>query len=170
MSENASGTESKQPVVDTEDKDTVAYSTYKKTLSEVKNLREKMRNQGQMIFATILILLGILLMLGNLLDVNVWKLVWPIGIILFGLWLLLRPRFTSSDTSTQVLLGDYRRRGEWQVVEQDIFLGIGNAVLDMSDAEIPLGETRIRVWGFVADVKLTVPRDVGVALDDDALA
>jgi predicted membrane protein len=127
-----------------------------------------MRNQGQMIFAIILILLGILLMLGNLLDVNVWKLAWPIGIILFGLWLLLRPRFTSSETSTQVLLGDYRRRGEWQVAEQDIFLGIGDAVLDMTDAEIPLGETRIRVWGFVADVKLTVPRDVGVAVSSNA--
>jgi predicted membrane protein len=127
-----------------------------------------MRNQGQLAFAVILILLGIMFLLGNVLDVNVWKLAWPLGIILFGLWLLLRPRFTATDTSSQVLLGDFRRKGEWQVAEQDIFLGIGDVVLDLTSAEIPLGETRIRVWGFVADMKLTLPQDVGVSVSSNA--
>ncbi len=126
-----------------------------------------MRNQGQLLFAVILITLGTVFMLGNILDVNIWRLVWPVGIILLGLWLLLRPRFTSAGTSTQVLLGDFRRRGEWQVAQEDIFLGIGDAVLDMTSAEIPLGETRIRVWGFVAEVKLTVPQDVGVSVSSN---
>ena len=128
-----------------------------------------MRNQGQLIFAVVLILLGAMFMVGNIFDVNVWRLAWPVGIILFGLWLLFLPRSSASDTSTQVPIGNFRRKGDWQVADEDILLGIGDVVLDMTSAEIPLGETRIRVWGFVADIKLTLPQDVGLSVSSNGL-
>lgn len=128
-----------------------------------------MRNSGQLIFAVVIILIGLVLLLENLLDVDVWNLAWPVGIILLGVWVLLRPHLVSSDTAVrQKLLGDIRRRGEWQVADEEIWLVVGDVKMDMTSAEIPPGETRIRVMGFVAGVNLRVPADVGVALSSNA--
>jgi lia operon protein LiaF len=128
-----------------------------------------MRDQGQLLFAIIVIVIGIVFLVGNVLDVDLWALIWPVLIILLGVWLLLRPKLVSSDaTVRQKLLGDIRLRGDWQVAEEDIWLGVGDVRLDMTEADIPLGETRIRVHGFVADVRLTVPQDVGVSLSSNA--
>jgi lia operon protein LiaF len=128
-----------------------------------------MRNQGQLILGIVVILIGGVLLVGSLFDVDVWTLCWPTGLILLGVWLLLRPQLVSSDTSVrQKLIGDIRRRGEWQVADEEIWLGVGDVKLDMTSAEIPLGETRIRVWGFVGDVNLRVPQDVGVSVSCSA--
>ncbi len=128
-----------------------------------------MRNPGQLIFAVVVIAIGAVLMADNVLDVDVWSLAWPIGIISLGVLLLLRPKLIGSDaTVRQKLVGDIRRRGDWQVADEEIWLGVGDIKLDMSSADIPLGETCIRVYSFVADVRLNVPQDVGVALSSNA--
>jgi lia operon protein LiaF len=128
-----------------------------------------MRNQGQLILAVIIIGVGTLLLIGNVLDVDVWVFCWPIGLILLGLWLLMRPQLVGRDTAVrQKLLGDIRRRGAWQVEDQEFWLGIGDVNLDMTEAEIPTGETNLRVWHFVGSVKLHVPEDVGVSLSANA--
>jgi len=124
-----------------------------------------MRNSGQLLLGLAIILIGVALLVGNVLDVDVWKLFWPALIILVGLALLFRPRLVGSRAATsQVLIGDIRRYGQWQVTHQDFWIGVGDVKLDMTQAEIPPGETRINVSGFVADVKLTVPEGVGVAV------
>jgi lia operon protein LiaF len=38
----------------------------------------------------------------------------------------------------------------------------------MKEAEIPDGDTQIRVWSFVGDVRLYVPQDVGVSVFSSA--
>ena len=128
-----------------------------------------MRNQGQVVLAVVVILVGVVLLIGNLLDVDVWALCWPMALILLGVWVLLRPRMIGTDTvARQKLLGNIRRRGQWQVVEEEFWIGIGDVSLDMTDAEIPLGETQLRVWNFVGDVRLTVPQEVGVSVSCSA--
>jgi lia operon protein LiaF len=131
--------------------------------------RKKMRNQGQLILGIVVIVIGLAFLIGNLFDVNVWTYCWPVGLILLGVWLLLRPRLVSSDTAVrQKLLGDIRRDGVWQVADEEIWIGIGDVRLDMTEAEIPPGETRVRVWGFVGDVRLSLPEGVGVSLSSNA--
>jgi predicted membrane protein len=128
-----------------------------------------MRNSGQLIFAVVVILIGVVLLADSMLDVDVWSFAWPIGIILLGVFLLLRPKLVGADTSVGYkLLGDIKRKGDWEVSEEEIWIGVGDVRLDMSSAEIPLGETCIRVQGFVSDVRLYVPQDVGVALSSNA--
>jgi hypothetical protein len=128
----------------------------------------EMHNRGQLILGLAIILIGVLFLIGNLLKVDVGAL-WPVGLILLGLWLFLRPQLISSDTSTrQKLIGDVRRDGVWQVADEEIWLGVGDVRLDMTEAEIPPGESCIRVWSFVGDVKLSVPQGVGVSVSSSA--
>jgi predicted membrane protein len=124
-----------------------------------------MRDRGQLLLGAAVIVIGALLLVGNILDIDVWALFWPILLILLGLGLLLRPRMIDAGaTAHYELLGDFRREGAWQVADQEFWLAIGDVKLNMSEAQIPAGETRLRVWTFVSGVKLTVPRDVGVSL------
>jgi len=124
-----------------------------------------MRNPGQLFLGLMIIVIGVVLLVGNVLDVDVWDLFWPALLIIGGLTLLLRPRLVGSRAvASQVLIGDIRRYGQWQVTDQDFWIGVGDLKLDMTQAEVPPGETRINVSGFVADVKLTVPEGVGVAV------
>ena len=45
---------------------------------------------------------------------------------------------------------------------------IGNVRLDLSSADVPVGETKIRVFGFVGEVSLLVPEDVGVSISSSS--
>lgn len=44
--------------------------------------------RGSLFWGVILILIGALLLLGNFLDVKVWNLIWPLFLIVLGLWVL----------------------------------------------------------------------------------
>ena len=124
-----------------------------------------MRNQGQLLLALVVIAFGVVLFIVSVLDVNVWTLCFPVALILLGLWMLVGPGLIGADRyGRQKLLGDITRRGLWSVAEEEYWIGVGDAKLDMSEADIPPGETRIKVWSFVGDVRLSVPEGVGVAV------
>ena len=106
-----------------------------------------------------------MLIIGNVLDVPIGSFFWPAVLILAGIWLILRPWWVGPDTAVhQKLIGDLRRDGAWQVTNEDYYTFVGDINLDLTHAEIPLGETRIRVYSFVADVRVRVPESIGVSL------
>jgi predicted membrane protein len=128
-----------------------------------------MRNQEQIFLGAILILLGILFLISNVFDVDVGAFCWPIAFILLGVWLLLRPQMLSPDTAmTQKLFGEIERTGAWQVTDEEIWAFITDLDLDMTKADIPVGETHIRCLGFIGDIELFVPEDVGVRVSSIA--
>jgi len=128
-----------------------------------------MRNKGQLIVGLVIVLIGLTLLVGNLLHVNLWDFFWPLVLIGLGVWMLLRPRTVRTGTKVQQrLLGDIRRSGGWQVTDEEFWILIGDLKLDMSSAQIPEGETLIRTYGFVGDVKLVVPEGVGVSVSSTA--
>lgn len=51
------------------------------------------------------IIAGVLLLLSNLglLPVNAWNLIWPLGLVLLGLWFLVAPRLARGDRETRDL-------------------------------------------------------------------
>jgi len=128
-----------------------------------------MRNKGQLIVGLVIVLIGITLLVGNLFRVNLWDFLWPLVLIGLGVWMLLRPRTVRTGTKVQQrLLGDIRRAGEWQVTHEEFWILVGDIKLDMTAAQIPAGETLIRTYGFVGDVKLVVPVGVGVSISSTA--
>jgi len=124
-----------------------------------------MRNRGQVFIGIVIIVIGLMSLIGSLFDVDVGAFCWPIGLIVLGVWLLLRPQLVSSDTAVQAkLVGDVRRHGAWQVADEEIWIGVGDVRLDMTSADVPAGETRLRIFSFVGDVVLLVPEGVGVSV------
>lgn len=128
-----------------------------------------MRNRGQMVIGALIIIVGLTFLIGNVLNVDVGALCWPLGLILLGVWLLLRPQLVGADTAVrQRLLGDIYRDGVWQVTDEEFWIGVGDVDLDMTRAEVPVGESKIRLFGFVGDVDLLVPEGVGVTVSSTA--
>lgn len=128
-----------------------------------------MQHRGQVVLGAFLVAIGTIILLGNLLGVNLWRLFWPLLLIALGIWFILRPRMVEEGTHvTQRLLGDVRRAGPARVEDEEIFVFIGDVKLDLREAIWPEGETRLRVLGFIGDIEVRVPENVGVALSSTA--
>ncbi len=119
----------------------------------------------ELLVGSILLILGLIWLGGNILGVDVWSLCWPAALILLGVWILVRPRLTKDGGRAQVLLfGDVRRSGAWNFTNEEIWMGIGDVDLDLTRAYIPPGENILRVFSFISDIDLLVPAGTGVSL------
>jgi lia operon protein LiaF len=124
-----------------------------------------MRSRRQLIFGSLVLLLGLILLLSNIFDVNLGVICWPSILILIGVWMLARPRMTAPGPGLKILfLGDIRRSGDWQLANEEFLTFIGDLRLDMSAATIPDGETRLSVYGFIGEITLIIPEHVGVSV------
>jgi len=129
-----------------------------------------MRYQSRILVGAGLILAGLVFIVGSLLGVDPGILCFPTFLILWGFALLLRPWMADPDTALQAaILGPVNRSGAWQVAEEEIWLLVGDVNLDLAEAEIPPGETLLRVFGLVGSVRLFVPEGVGVRVSPTSL-
>jgi predicted membrane protein len=126
-----------------------------------------MQNRGQVLVGSSLVLFGGGLLVASLLHINFWAICFPMTLIVVGLFFLIaRPPMWEATTtsSNSQFVGDIVRSGEYTVASEEFRLFVGDVRLDMSRAQFPLGETVIRLNGFVYDADLTVPDDVGVSV------
>jgi hypothetical protein len=124
-----------------------------------------MSNRGQLIVGAAIIVVGLIILIGNVLNINLWSICWPTALILLGLWVLFGPRLSGNSSEVTILpIGDVRRDESWDISDEDFWLFVGDIDLDLSQADIPLGETRFQIYSFAGDVELLVPPDVGVAI------
>ncbi|MEW6033704.1 MAG: cell wall-active antibiotics response protein LiaF [Chloroflexota bacterium] len=124
----------------------------------------------QMTAGALLIALGILFLLDTLGALSFGRAMatlWPLALILLGLLILWCPwrrcwRYGPKDT----VVGDIRigeGEGEWDLHEIDTRMGVGQLLLDLRRARIPQGETKLRVSGFVGNMKIVVPPGLAVS-------
>jgi lia operon protein LiaF len=59
---------------------------------------------------------------------------------------------------------------DWQLTPLDISLFIGDTVIDLTKASIPLGETQINVSSFIGDLKIFIPNDMQLEVSVTASA
>jgi len=122
-----------------------------------------MQNRGQVLVGAFLVLLGVGFLLATVLKINFWAICFPASLILMGVLLLLRPKmFGTTSSNNWYLFGDVKRSGAWTVTDEEFWLLFGNTKLDFTQAQLPAGETTIRMNGFIGDVDVTVSPDVGV--------
>jgi predicted membrane protein len=130
-----------------------------------------MRNQQQLTIGLTLVALGLMFLISNIFNIRLGAFCWPTALVLLGLWLLLRPRMVPDDTAVaQRIIGDIERHGAWQLRNEEIWSLIGDVELDMTEAVIPPGETRITIYGFVGDIRVVVPADVAISVSSYAFA
>jgi lia operon protein LiaF len=121
-----------------------------------------MYSRWQVYVGAAIIAVGVIFLIGTVVDIDPWAICFPIVLILAGVLVLLRPQLFT--TGRLKLLGTVRRHGTWQVSDEEFYVGIGDVHLDMTNADIPEGETRIRVLFGVGNVNVRVPEGVGVSV------
>jgi predicted membrane protein len=127
-----------------------------------------MRPRGMVIFGIILISLGVLALISSLTNIDFGAICFPTVLILLGIFVLMRPRMVRGDTELHFqLLGDVKRMGAWTVVKEEIWSFIGDIDIDLSQAQVPAGETTLHAYNFIGDVEIYVPAGVGLAIVAD---
>jgi hypothetical protein len=121
-----------------------------------------MVNRWQVLVGAAIIVVGVVFLIGTVFDIDPWAICFPIGLIVAGVLVLSRPQWFTAGRLK--LLGTVRRYGTWQVANEEFYTGVGDVRLDMTNADIPEGETRIRVLIGVGSVDVRVPEGVGVAV------
>jgi len=120
-----------------------------------------MRNPVMMYFGGALVLFGLLSLISTLTGFDFGAICWPAGLIVVGVWLLVRPRWVRGGTAVEFkLFGDIDQRGSWQVANTEYWLGIGDVNLDLTQADIPPGETELTFYGFIGDIDIFAPGSV----------
>lgn len=124
-----------------------------------------MNKRGELFLGGLLVLVGAIALIDALLRVNLWAYFGPLLLIGMGVWFIVRPRLVSEGRAVAMkLIGDIKRGGAWQVSDEEIWLIVGDVDLDLSQAVIADGETRLSIYGFVGDVDLIVPEGVGLKM------
>lgn len=128
-----------------------------------------MWSKRRVIIGSVILVLGVLLLIGNLLQIDIGAYLGPLALMGIGVWILMRPHRSGSRGFTHfMVLGDHRRYGKWRVKDEDILCLIGDISLDMTGAEVPLGETTLKLQGFVGGIRVRVPEGVGISIDSTA--
>lgn len=121
-------------------------------------------NSSQVLFAGLLILLGVFLLLGNLglLALN-WNLLWPVVVILFGIWLIWRSLLPPSPRGEFWGMGHYAPNLNGKSVDRQTYShGFGDFDLDLSKAAIGEGLTTVHASHGIGELSVLVPRDLSV--------
>lgn len=126
-----------------------------------------MRNKGQLYLGGLLIFLGLLFVIDSLNWIDFGDIFWPLLFIGVGLLIIMRPRMVSPDTNVEVrLIGDVRRMGSWDVKDVEFWSFIGDVKLDMRQATVSTGETVLKMYGFIGDLKILIPEGVAVSVNN----
>jgi predicted membrane protein len=130
-----------------------------------------MQNRGILTLAIILITSGVMLLLSSIFKINSGAICFPTLLILLGLWAIFRPRLGEENSNIEFnLFGDLRRQPNGILQSKEYWLFVGDLDLDLTFAELPEGETTIRVIGFVGDLNFIVPASAAVSMTAGAIA
>ena len=125
--------------------------------------------KSEIVIGSIVLGVGILLLIGAIFNIDVWGLICPAGLIALGVLLIYRTQKAPGGGNVNLrFAGDIRRRGNWQVSNEESWGFVLDTVLDFTEADIPEGETTFRFGAFVNDIKIKVPAEIGIAIQSMA--
>ena len=124
-----------------------------------------MSKRLQIILGGLALAIGVLLLIENVLHISFWQFCWPIALILIGVFILVGPRMRVAGSQINLrLFGGVKRSGNWSVGDEEIWMFVGDIRLDLTEADIPPGETTIRVIGFVGDLDVIAPPETALSV------
>lgn len=124
----------------------------------------------QIIIGIILIVLGIFSLLNQVFPgLRIGRFFMPLVLIGLGTLLILRPRVAGPGVMVQFpILGDLRKTGPWKVTDHEIWWFVGSNRFDFSEAIFPNDEATVKILGFVTDIKIIIPEDVGLCVESSS--
>jgi len=124
----------------------------------------------QIIAGIVLIILGFIALIEVVFQIDLQRFIGPLILIGLGTLLVLRPQFAGPDVHVQMpILGDIRKTGVWEVTQHEIWWMVGSNRLDFSQAIFPENDAKIRIIGFVAEVKVILPENVGLRVESSSV-
>lgn len=120
--------------------------------------------RGRMAWGLVLIVLGGLLLLYNLHVVS-FRYIWPVAIMIVGLYLIglgWRRRSVCADLSDFHFIGDRDYAAGFDIHGGHIGHFIGDVKLDLTAMALQPGENKITVSAFIGDIRIKAPADVPV--------
>lgn len=124
-----------------------------------------MTKRTQIIVGVVILLFGLAALLATVFKINIWALCWGIGLILLGVLILLRPRLATPGSQAKFrFIANINRSGDWQVRNEEMWTFVSDGKFDFTSADLPAGETKIRIVAFVNDSVLIIPEDVGISI------
>lgn len=128
-----------------------------------------MDKKEQRTLAWVLIGIGAVYFVANLTNFNMSRIFWPLVLVIVGGILVFRPQiFRINSGVILAFVRELNLDGDWTVENKEYMNFVGDFDLDMREASIPVGETEIRMSGFVNEVKIWVPDNVGIRVDTNA--
>jgi len=123
----------------------------------------------RMFIGAALVLLGLLLLLGTLGVVRfgqVMAIFWPALLIVFGLFLLLRPgrRHVYHESGSPVVGELVLGKEPWELRDGETRMAVGRIYVDLRQARIQPGETKLTLGGGIGSIQVVVPQDLKVSV------
>jgi predicted membrane protein len=117
-----------------------------------------MKNRTSLIIGSGLVLIGFFSIFDSLFHINLWAFLFPVLLIAFGVFIITRQSSVSENTQFVFkFIGEITKNGYWQVSAQEIWCFVGDMTFDFHQAEIPDGETEIKIIGFVTEIDVIKP-------------
>lgn len=124
---------------------------------------ETSQRSSHVMLGAVLIGVGALFLLSNMFNINMWRFFWPVMLIGIGLFVLTwNSRRNPEAAHEDHIIGEIKRKETGAMHSQDMWIGIGDIDLDLTGASFPSGITTYQISGFVGDIKVNVPANVGV--------
>jgi hypothetical protein len=138
--------------------------------------KEESRSTGlrsTVLNGVILAVLGTLILGSNLgiwhLNFSVvWKVFWPVILILIG-WGLLRGVTSTGGTHWAIMSGIELRNKVWKLESGNMIAFMGGINLDLTVAEIPETDTVLNLTAIMGGIEVKVPDDVNVECEGTAI-
>jgi len=128
-----------------------------------------MRNRSQLVFGGAILFFGLILLVGNLFNISLWRFIWPLVLISLGLIMIFRQQKGKGLSKTYYgFARDINRVGSWDIQEGEFWHFAGDFDLDFTDVKIPPGEHVWRLFGFVHEIRLRVPAGTAVSFSSHA--
>lgn len=127
------------------------------------------QNRTTLIIGIALVAFGGIAIFNILFNINIWAVFWPLLLIGIGLLVIFRPK--TIDSNTELIfrpLGDLNFAHEWQVSPKEIWFFVGDVDFDFSQALIPEGVTKIRLFSFVGDIRVRENANAGLKIRSSA--
>jgi len=121
----------------------------------------------------ILIIIGALILGRNLgiyrFDFSfVWRIFWPVILILIG-WSILRGTTSTGGTHWAIMSGIELRNKGWKLESGNMLAFMGGINLDLTVAEIPEKETVLNLTAIMGGIDVRVPDDVSIECEGTAI-
>jgi len=121
-----------------------------------------MKNRTAILIGSILILVGVFSIVDAFFGINLWSLIFPILLIALGAFIIFRPKSVSGGNFYVRFVNETDKTKDWVVEPSEYLSFVSSLTIDFSDANIPDGETILRMNSFVNDVEITPPLNGGL--------